>query len=149
MPKLIPEEELRAVETVFRGQPEALSTREIASRLPLAPPHRTLQFRLRHLVEHGRLAKHGVKSRSTYSLPQPARGEARPETMVPLSERGARLVALFERPLQTRTPVGYRRELLDSYWPNSSAYLDPGRRVVQGRDRTLQAHTHGEPCSGS
>ena len=42
-------------------------------------------------------------------------------------------MALFECPLQTRTPVGYRRELLDSYRPNSSAYLDPGTRIELGK----------------
>ncbi len=142
MPKLMPEDELRAIETVVRGQPEALSARAIASRLPSAPSHRTLQFRLKRLVEDGRLVRHGVRSRAMYSLPPQARKPAPAEITIPLSERSVSIEALFERPPQTRTPVGYERELLDSYRPNSSAYLDLRTRIELGKAGRLRTGPH-------
>lgn len=142
MPKLMPERELRVIETVLRGHAEALSAREIASRLPSSPPHRTLQFRLKRLVEAKRLVRQGVKSRARYSLPPQARERAPVEIEIPLSERSTRLVAHFERPPQSRTPVGYDRELLDSYRPNVTAYLDPGTRIELGTAGRPRMGTH-------
>ena len=138
----MPEKDLRAIETVLRRQAEALSAREIASRLPSRPAHRTLQFRLKRLVETGRLGRHGARSRARYSLP-PQAGEPAPvEITIPLSEQSARLAAHFERPPHTRTPVGYDRKFLDSYKPNASAYLDLGTRIELGKAGRSRAGTH-------
>jgi len=133
MPKLIPEKDLRAIETVVRSQPGAISAREIASRLPSALSHRTLQFRLKRLVENGRLVRLGTRSRAAYSLPPIASEPAPSEITIPLSKRSIRLEAALKHPPQTRTPVGYHRDLLDSYRPNSSAYLELGTRIELGK----------------
>ena len=133
MPRLIPEEELRAIENAVRDQPEGLSARQIASRLPGRLPHRTLQFRLKRLVDEGRLAMHGVRTRAQYRLPPRAKGTAVAEIPIPLAERSVRLAEHFEKPPQARTPAGYKRSFLDSYRPNSSAYLDLDTRVDLGK----------------
>ena len=133
MPRLIPEEELRAIEYALRGHSGGLSARQIASRLPYRLPHRTLQFRLRHLVVEGRLAMHGVKTRAKYRLPPIAKGTALAEIPIPLSEQSTRLVDHFEKPPQARTPAGYDRSFLDAYRPNSSAFLDLGARIELGK----------------
>ena len=142
MSKLIPETELRAIETVIRGQPEPLSAREIASRLTSAPSHRTLQFRLKRLVEKGRLVKHGARSHTKYSLPPQVAGPVPAETTIPLSEQSSRLAALVERSPRFRTPVGYDRQFLDSYQPNSRAYLELGSRIELGETGRPKAGAH-------
>ena len=129
MPRSIPEEDLRAIENAVRGQQGGLSARQIASRLPSRLPHRTLQFRLKRLVEEGRLAMRGVRRGAKYRLPPIASGTALAEIPIPLAEQSARLVEHFEEPPQARTPAGYERSFLDSYRPNSSAYLDLGTRI--------------------
>ena len=133
MPRSIPEEELRAIETAVRGQSGGLSARQIANRLLSGLSHRTLQFRLRRLVDEGRLVVHGVRSRAKYRLPPEAREPTPIEMPIPLTERSTRLVQRFEKPLRARTPVGYQQEFLDSYRPNSSAYLDLGDRIELGK----------------
>lgn len=48
--------------------------------------------------------------------------------MIALSTESAELLALVNRPIAARTPVGYRREFLDRYVPNQTRYLpDPLR----------------------
>ena len=97
MPRLIPEEELRAIENAVRDQPGGLSARQIAGRLPSRLPHRTLQFRLKRLVDEGRLAMRGVKTRAKYRLPPAAMGTVLAEIPIPLAERSVRLVEHFEK----------------------------------------------------
>ena len=142
MAKFIPEIELRAIEAVVRSQAEPISAREIASRLTSPPSHRTLQFRLKRLVEEGRLVRHGANSRAGYSLPPREQRSAPDEITIPLSERSSRLVARLESPPHLRTPVGYDRQFLDSYRPNSGAYLDLGSRIELGEAGRPKAGTH-------
>ena len=142
MSKLIPETELRAIETVIRGQPEPLSAREIASRLTSAPSHRTLQFRLKRLVEKGRLVKHGARSHTKYSLSPQVPGPVPAEMTIPLSEQSSKIVARVERSPRFRTPVGYDRHFLDSYQPNSRSYLDLGSRIELGETGRPKAGAH-------
>ena len=142
MPKLMPEAELRAIETLVQGQPRALSAREIASRLPSTPPHRTLQSWLKRLVEDGRLVRHGAKKRAVYSLPPREKDPSTAETTVPLSEQSLWLQEVLEHPPNTRTPVGYQREFLHSYEPNSSAYLDLRTRIELGKVGRPKAGPH-------
>ena len=133
MPRLIPEEELRAIENAVRDQPGGLSARQIAGRLPSRLPHRTLQFRLKRLVDEGRLAMCGVRKRAKYRLPPTAKGTALAEIPIPLAEMSVRLMEHFEKPPHARTPAGYNRSFLDSYRPNSSTYLDLETRIELGK----------------
>ena len=142
MPRSIPETELRAIEAVIRGQAEPLSAREIASRLTSAPSRRTLQFRLQRLVEEMRLVRHGAPKNAKYSLPPQVSGPAPVERTIPLSERSSGLMAHLERAPRFRTPVGYDRQFLDSYQPNSSAYLDRGSRIELGEAGRPKTGTH-------
>ena len=142
MSKSIPETELRAIEAVVRSQAEPISAREIANRLTLAPAHRTLQFRLKRLVEEGRLVRHGARSHTKYSLSPRDQRSAPAQITIPLSERSTRIAARLESPPHLRTPVGYDRQFLDSYRPNSSAYLDLGSRIELGEAGRPKAGTH-------
>ncbi len=145
MPRLIAEEELRAIETAVRGKPGGLSARQIAEHLPSGHSHRTLQFRLKRLVDDGRLVVQGVRSRATYCLPPHATETAPAEVSIPLTEQSTRLLEYFKRPPQARTPAGYQRNFIDSYRPNSSAYLDRGTQIelVKAGSPTTGPHLAG------
>ena len=61
--------------------------------------------------------------------------------MIPLTPRSSELAAHFEQPAHLRTPVGYDRQFLGSYRPNSSSYLDLRSRIELG--------AAGRPGTGS
>ena len=62
MAKPMPEQDLKAIEEAVRGQPGGVAVGEIADTLNAGLPRRTLQYRLKHLVEAGRLARKGTSA---------------------------------------------------------------------------------------
>jgi len=139
MAKRIPEEELAAIEDAVRRHPGGVTTQEIASGLKDGLPLRTLQYRLKYLVDAGRLIKEGVGRWTTYRLPPVAEGgeaiagaaeiEGEGEALVPLSKGGGAIRDQLRQPPEARKPVGYNRDFLESYRPGVSAYLSPEERT--------------------
>ncbi|MDP9266926.1 MAG: Fic family protein [Acidobacteriota bacterium] len=133
MAKRISDEALRAIEQAVGAHPDGVSLREIAETLTPPVPPRTLQYRLKHLVDKGRLVTEGERRRwAKYRLaPKP---EAAPpsaaegEEVVPLSPESLEIRKYLGQPIAARKPVGYNRAFLDSYKPNVSAYLLPAER---------------------
>jgi len=135
MAKRIPEKELKAIEDSARRHPGGVSARKIAGELKVAVPLRTLQYRLKYLVDASRLIREGEGRWAKYRLPPVAEGGevvagdakigGQDEAVVPLSESGAAIRDYLRQPPETRKPVGYNREFLESYRPNVSAYLSP------------------------
>jgi len=133
----ISEDDLQAIIGAV-GTGEGASAPEIARKLGPDLPMRTLQYRLKQLVDTGRLAKEGKGPSAKYRLPPPADaeriigGEARitpqGDLFVPVSKAGTELQRNVRRPIEARKPVGYRREFLDGYRPNTTAYLSPKER---------------------
>ncbi|UVC19440.1 Fic family protein (plasmid) [Mesorhizobium onobrychidis] len=115
-----------------------MTAQQIADALPSAPPRRTLQYRLRHLVDSKRLVMEGQGRWARYRVPRiveavgmaAGRTEARGvgEALLPLSRSGADIQEYVRRPPEARKPVGYDRAFLDSYRPNESFYLSPTER---------------------
>ena len=104
----------------------------IARSLTTKTPQRTLQYRLKLLVDKGRLARSGERRWAKYAIPKtdgaPKTGAVRhqpsaAEVAIPLSKNGLQIQKEVSKPLSARKPVGYRREFLDKYRPNVSAYL--------------------------
>ncbi len=137
--KRIPEEELQAIEEVVQQHPEGMTARQIAEALDPAPPRRTLQYRLKFLVDDKRLIVEGAGRRTRYRIPKiaslsahaafgPLRSIARLWVGPRLSESGAEIRDRARKPAQAREPVGYDRTLLDSYLPNRSFYLSAEER---------------------
>ena len=144
MPARIPEESLAAIEQAVAKRPDGASFSDIAEALPERLADRTLQYRLKYLVDKGRLSKKGEGRRWTrYHLPAPAArttAEEKPaavpmaaekmeEAVVPLSVVGKDIRAYLNQPLNARKPVGYDRKFLDSYRPNETFYLTKEQRA--------------------
>ena len=118
------EEELREIERVVRSLGGGAAAREILSELTIPLPLRTLQYRLKHLADAGRLRRESQGRRTTYRLSD-AIGDAEEENddVVPLSKAGREIRSCLRQPPSLRTPVGYDRAFLDSYQPGITAYL--------------------------
>lgn len=138
MAKPISQEGLAAILEAVRGHQGGASLREVANAMALAPAMRTLQYRLKYLVDTGGLVKVGEGRWAKYSLPaaqasapaaHPARAEAEDEIAVPLSTESAEIRQYLSQSLAARKPVGYNRQFLDSYRPNESFYLSRAERV--------------------
>src|SRR6202453_4050292 len=139
MPARIPEESLVAIEQAVAQHPDGASFGDVAAAVPERVADRTLQYRLRYLVDKGRLIKDGEGRRWTrYRVPAPAAepraaaekpaavpaaAEQAEEAAVPLTAASQEMRAYLRQPLNTRKPVGYNREFLDSYRPNETFYL--------------------------
>jgi DNA-binding transcriptional ArsR family regulator len=131
--KHIPDKELTAIEDAVGLHGGGVGVREIADALKTQVPLRTLQYRLKHLVDAGRLLKEGEGRWAKYSLSktegrtQPAQGAAQTEgegeVSVPLSPGSAEIRRYLRQPPAARKPAGYNRQFLDSYRPNVSFYL--------------------------
>ena len=147
MAQRIPEESLEAIERAVARHTGGASLSDVAAALPEKLADRTLQYRLKHLVDKGRLVKEGEGRRWTrYRVPAVA--EAAPRALaeeapkavtpaaekaedaaVPLSPTSEEIRAYLSQPLNARKPVGYNRVFLDSYRPNETFYLPEEQRA--------------------
>lgn len=135
MARPVPEKELKAIEDIVRRHPGGVSARKIADGLPGDLPLRTLQYRLRRLVEQGRLAKEGERRWTKYRIPAAA-GEAvaaardgEGEELIPPSGDSAAIRSYLRQPPEARQPVSYNHDFLDSYRPGTSFYLSEDERA--------------------
>ena len=141
MARRIDEEALQAIERVVGRQPEGMTGPQIADALESTLPRRTLQYRLKALVDDGRLAMAGSGRWARYGLPgtalSPAEsvgatvsaGGAGLPALPPLSEAGSGIRDYVRQPVPAREPVGYDRDFLDGYRPNVSFYLTEAERA--------------------
>jgi hypothetical protein len=138
MARRIQEEDLQALEDAARRHPEGVTAQQIADQLASAPPRRTLQYRLKYLVDNKRLFMEGAGRWARYRVPRieaavgvasgRAEAEAKGEALMPLSKAGAEIQEYVRKPPEARKPVGYNRAFLDSYRPNDTFYLSPVER---------------------
>jgi hypothetical protein len=138
VPRPIPPDELDQIEKAVRTRPGTTSA-EIAAVLGEQVPRRTLQFRLKRLVDDGRVLRQGEGRWARYSAPEARPAPAQPEAAadeaaVPLSPESQEIRAYLRQPLGTRKPVGYNREFLNAYRPGETFYLPEGARAL-GQDR--------------
>lgn len=138
MVRRILEEELQAIEEAVRSRPGGATAQQIADSLQEPPPRRTLQYRLKYLVDHRRLVMEGEGRWARYRLQvqvgigaAAGRAEARAEgeAVLPLSKPGTEIEAYVRKPSEARKPVGYNRAFLDAYRPNETFYLTAAERA--------------------
>jgi DNA-binding Lrp family transcriptional regulator len=118
----------------------------LSDALGLSCSRRTLQRRLRELIESGQIEvdRRGRSTRYRWiGAPDGAY-----ESFIPLSAESLEILKYVRRPLWARQPVAYERDLLDSYKVNKTWYLDEVsrshlRRIGQTGKEGLPAGTHG------
>jgi len=148
----MPVEDLDAILEVVRRFPGGASLGQIEAALPKKLPKRSLQRRLRLLVEQKKLVRESGGRGSRYRLPpaekpvQPA-AELQPRAQLVVSSEAESVRNAVRAPIHERKPVGYRREFLDSYQANETAYLpsELRRRLAAmgtSRDTELPAGTY-------
>ena len=151
MPKVLSQQEIAPILEAVRRHGGSAQQREIAEALPAGIPERTLQYRLRQLVDTGQLVREGQGRRwvryrlpaitgtadmqgPPAALPEPAAPQE-PETgpgqeiAVPLSAASQQLRQYLGQPLTLRKPTGYNRDFLDAYQPNVTYYLSAAERT--------------------
>lgn len=142
MARPVPAEELNAIVEIVRGHPEGAGLQDIAAALHDDVPQRTLQYRIRLLVEDGRLAKQGVRRWARYHLPgdqelgtsPPAASlEEEGEAPIPVSSVGKEIRTYLRQSTAARKPVGYNRRFLNAYRPNETFYLSKDTRAHLAR----------------
>ncbi len=135
----MPEESLQAVEEAVGRQPDGMTARQIADALGGELPFRTLQYRLKALVDEKRLTRDGSGRWARYRLPKvvPLSGrlaialessDVRLTVVPALSEPGEEVLNYVGQPHTAREPVGYDRNFLDGYTPNVDFYLSEMER---------------------
>ena len=129
----MPEEELKAIEDAVRPYPDGATTQQIADALRPSIPRRTLQYRLKRLVDEKRLTQQSSGRWAKYRLPVAPEAAATPavpgEAPIPLSHAATEIQKYLHQPLTARKPVGYNRAFLNSYRPNDSSYLSRAERA--------------------
>lgn len=139
MAKQIPEQELKAIEEAVRRHPGGVTFQQITAELKTGLPRRTLQYRLKYLVNAKRLVTEGERRWTKYRLPPQGErrevavgtGQAESQTAVflPLSKTAVEIQEYLHQPTAARKPVGYNREFLDAYRPNVTPYLSLAERA--------------------
>ena len=140
--------ETAEIEAIVRANPGGIALGDIVRALQPRMPTRTVQHRLKMLVDEGRLVRNGSRRWARYRLPPirfagtvragQARVEAKASTGVPLSPGGIEIRRYVRQAMAARRPRGYDRSFLDSYRPDRTGYLDRGER-----SRLLRIGTSG------
>lgn len=118
---------------VVDAYPDRVSAQEIGDGLATAIPLRTLQYRLRHLVNQGTLTRIADGRATRYHRPKGSWSADDHQTeavtrLIAISKESDAPRAYVRQPLAARTPVGYDRRFLDDYRPNVSFFLTEDER---------------------
>lgn len=147
MPKPRPEQQLEAIENIVRQHADGIGAPDIAKALPKEIPERTLQYRLKILVDNARLIRVGEGRWAKYRVPEKQSetvGAAEEATVLPLSKGANEIREYLRQPAEARKPVGYNRDFLDSYRPNVTSYLSAHERARLAE--IGKANFKGEPA---
>ena len=138
MPKKLPEDLAAKIESEIARHPDGVGIDDLHTALADIVSRRTLQRRLASLIEQKRIRAEGDGRALKYHggtgdvtvAPQgvsvtTSPGQVAAEVYVPVSTDGDDIRAYVRQPIQGRKPVGYDRELLETYRPNETRYLSP------------------------
>jgi Fic family protein len=152
----ISEKELADVETILRDRPDGVSMMDFVGRTATDAKRRSMQRRLKRLIQLGRARSTGTNKSTRYFLvgqPVPttllhkedAHIDAEGGLFIPLSVAGQELQKQINRPESERTPVGYNRKFLSDYQPNTTFYLSPKERQYLARVGVVATES-GQPA---
>ncbi len=133
MARRIPEKDLQAIIDVATGHHDGLSAQQLHEELGKTVNMRTLQYRLKHLVENGWLVQEGEARAVRYRIPTGEETSGAVEMpdrqSIPISKAGQAIRKYVRQAPESRQPVGYDRAFLDSYRPNETFYLSDEERT--------------------
>ena len=139
MPKKLPENLTARIKIEIARHPDGVGIEELHFVLTSIVSRRTLQRRLASLVEQEQILPQGegraIKYRLAPIVTTIAATDAADvslitaEVYVPTSPESEEVRAYVRQPIQGRKPVGYDRELLETYRPNETHYLPPEIRA--------------------
>lgn len=140
MARHIQEKDLIEIEKVVHNHPEDITAQQISDALSSPPPHRTLQYRIKFLVDANRLIMKGSGRWAKYNVPKKIRPKTPSTAGIPtnetqlgrlpfLSDSGAEIQRYVRQPFESREPVGYNQNFLYGYRPNQTFYLSETDRA--------------------
>lgn len=123
----------------------SLTLAELLIRHP-ALARRTAQRLISQLINSGQITAIGAGRSRRYLPARTATSAAlafEPDTFpsyIPLSADSRDILAYIDQPMEARKPVGYQRDFLDTYQPNTTWYLSESlRRQLHKMGKTAQA----------
>ena len=141
MPQRLPKKDLSLIVEIVRQRPDGARRSDIAEALKQIP-RRTLQYWLKSLVENGRITQEGKGPAARYQIAavkeeqketlarRASRENEQPEgAVLPLSAGSEKIREYLQQPSAARKAVGYNRQFLDAYRPNTTFYLSPKERA--------------------
>lgn len=135
-----------------------ITPKEIMESAGLTLKSHIIRDRLKELIDEGKATKKGVAKGTKYkiakaytakahlTLPK-VKVEIRGEVTISLSEPAKKVQEYVSAPLTSRENVGYKREFLDRYQPNTSSYLtaeekEELKKLGQVEDQAQPAGTY-------
>lgn len=130
MARRMQEDDLEKIVAIVRNR-SGIRSPEIALELGSGAKYRTVQYRLKRLVEAGRLQREGDDRWARYRMAEPSSVyHTADESEIPLSSEARHILVELRKPLAARRPVGYDQTFLRQYTPNETSYIP-----VELRDR--------------
>ena len=140
MSRVTPPTELDHLVKLISAQRDGIGVEALLQLLGQSVQRRTLQRRLGHLVDAGRIQMLGEARAVRYRLVSPATAPNDPtdligpaqiatpdqfstEQDIPISPEGQQIKAYVRQARQARQPVGYKLSFLEQYHPNHTSYL--------------------------
>lgn len=135
MAKRVPDDLNQQLLAALAAQPQGMSIEALVTQFQAIASKRTIQRRLADLIAAKRIEPEKQARALQYKL-APITGSvtaieqldemrSQGKIDIPLSPSGAEVRSLISHSITERIPVGYQREFLDDYRPNTSAYLTP------------------------
>ncbi len=124
MPKKLPPKLSQKIFAFIASNSEGLVVEQLFDLLNGEISRRTIQRRLKELVQTGQIM-HKAGTRRYWIVAEQSKTSTveDPDLLFFLSKTSQEVQASVKRPLVERTPVGYNRRFLESYRPNKVAYL--------------------------
>lgn len=141
MAKRLPDDALKELLDIVAAHPEGIAAPDIARHVAGEVPRRTLQYRLKHLVDSdrlhmegsGRWAKYRLATTKAAESPDPIDEESDYGRLMSLSDSAQAIRDYVGKEVSARKPVGYNQDFLAQYRPNSTYYLDEADRETLAR----------------
>ena len=146
-------QQIKDILAIIFSHPEGLSRGEISDRLTFSINNKTLQRRLRTLVDNSQIVKKGERKLTRYfplqSTSTSIKGQLKDKKSLIFCKRSQEKLVFLENPVHAREIVSYNRSFLEDYVPNKSHYVpltirnklyEEGRRF----DKQLAAGTYAK-----